>query len=172
MKARSILTTYESLAGWAHAASQYRDRLHETAWARANEDDFTPEILYERLQRRKNTSIKAALLDQSVVAGIGNIYADESLWPPRFIRQLSSAIFQIPNSKFFVTRSNTSSICLCKGGSTDKNYVDAEGKRGSYLIRLRASFAAKDSPVRAVVQTIEKLRVAGRGTPSARGVNE
>ncbi len=44
------------------------------------EDDFTWQLMRDRLLRRKNTNIKAALLDQTVVAGIGNIYADESLW--------------------------------------------------------------------------------------------
>src|SRR5262249_47335594 len=43
-------------------------------------DGFTWQVLRERLLRRKNTNVKAALLDQTVVAGIGNIYADESLW--------------------------------------------------------------------------------------------
>src|SRR5476649_1871630 len=44
------------------------------------EDDFTASQFAERFKRRANTSIKAALLDQSVIAGVGNIYADESLW--------------------------------------------------------------------------------------------
>ena len=39
--------------------------------------EFTPEVFYQRLQLRSRTSIKAAILDQSVVAGVGNIYADE-----------------------------------------------------------------------------------------------
>src|SRR5690606_5437232 len=42
--------------------------------------DFTPEDFAKCLDRRKNSGIKAVLLDQTVIAGIGNIYADESLW--------------------------------------------------------------------------------------------
>ncbi len=42
--------------------------------------DFTWQILRERMLRRKNSNVKAVLLDQTVLAGIGNIYADESLW--------------------------------------------------------------------------------------------
>ncbi len=45
--------------------------------------EFTRKFLAERLARRKGTKIKPALLDQSVIAGIGNIYADESLWQAR-----------------------------------------------------------------------------------------
>src|SRR6266496_3479811 len=43
------------------------------------EASFTAEAFAERFKRRSKTSIKAALLDQTVVAGVGNIYADESL---------------------------------------------------------------------------------------------
>ena len=128
------------------------------------EDDFTPEILYERLQRRKNTSIKAALLDQSVVAGIGNIYADESLWgarlhPATLVRNIPYSIFQIlcHEIKYVLD------LSLQKGGSTDKNYVDAEGKRGSYLTFAHV-FRREGQPCPRCGTIIEKLRVAGRGT--------
>src|SRR6185437_10146303 len=42
--------------------------------------DFTWQVLRDRLLRRPNRNVKAALLDQTVIAGIGNIYSDESLW--------------------------------------------------------------------------------------------
>ncbi len=45
--------------------------------------EFTRTFLGERLTKRKGTKIKPALLDQTVLAGIGNIYADESLWQAR-----------------------------------------------------------------------------------------
>ena len=61
------------------------------------DDSFIGDVLYERLQRRKNTSIKAALLDQSVVAGIGNIYADESLWAAKI--HPATLVRFIPKSK-------------------------------------------------------------------------
>ena len=45
--------------------------------------DFTPALLRERLARRAGGRLKPTLLDQSVVAGLGNIYVDESLWQAR-----------------------------------------------------------------------------------------
>jgi len=45
--------------------------------------EFTAKYLAERLKRRPASKIKPALLDQSVIAGVGNIYADESLWQAR-----------------------------------------------------------------------------------------
>lgn len=63
------------------------------------EADFTPEAFAMRFARRAKTNIKAALLDQTVVAGVGNIYADESLWgakihPARLVGSLSHDDFQ------------------------------------------------------------------------------
>ena len=128
------------------------------------EDDFTPEVLYERLQRRKNTTIKAALLDQTVLAGIGNIYADESLWGARI--HPATLVRDIPPSSFFLLHSEiifVLKLSLEKGGSTDKNYVDAEGRKGSYLSFARV-FRREGLSCPRCGTTIEKTRVAGRGT--------
>ncbi len=128
------------------------------------EDDFTPAVLQARLQRRKGTSIKAALLDQSVIAGIGNIYADESLWGARL--HPATLVRDIPPSAFILLHYEIVSILALsieKGGSTDKNYVDAEGKHGSYLTFARV-FRREGEACPRCGTTIEKLRVAGRGT--------
>ena len=44
------------------------------------ETEFTFELFFQRLVRRKGSNVKAVLLDQTTLAGVGNIYADESLW--------------------------------------------------------------------------------------------
>lgn len=129
------------------------------------EDAFTGDVLFGRLQRRKNTTIKAAILDQTVLAGVGNIYADESLWlakihpatrvglvPKAAVIDLAAAIQSVMN------------LSLEHGGSTDKNYVDAEGNKGSYLkfanvFRREGQMCPRHPGV-----IIEKTRVAGRGT--------
>jgi len=129
------------------------------------EDDFTAEVLYDRLQRRKNTCIKAAILDQTVLAGIGNIYADESLWgakihPSTLVKNVSKSKIQILFKEIqFVLR-----LSIEKGGSTDRNYVNAEGKRGSYIDFARV-FRKEGMPCSRHPDTeIIKIRVAGRGT--------
>ena len=98
------------------------------------EDDFTPKILYERLQRRKNTTIKAAILDQTVLAGVGNIYADEGLWGASI--HPSTRVKDIPRQQIkdlWRELREVMALSIEKGGSTDRNYVDAEGRRGSYM---------------------------------------
>lgn len=129
------------------------------------EDDFTAKILYDRLQRRKNTSIKAAILDQTVLAGIGNIYADESLWgakihPSTLVKNISKTkIKNLFKEIQYVLR-----LSIEKGGSTDRNYVNAEGKRGSYIDFARV-FRKEGTPCSRHPGTeIIKIRVAARGT--------
>lgn len=129
------------------------------------EDDFTGVVLYERLQRRKNTTIKAAILDQTVLAGIGNIYADESLWGAKI--HPATLVKNVPNKKIqnlFNEIQYVLKLSIEKGGSTDRNYVNAEGKRGSYIDFARV-FRKEGTPCPRHPETlILKTKVAGRGT--------
>lgn len=128
------------------------------------EADFTAEAFAMRFARRPKTNIKAALLDQTVVAGVGNIYADESLWgakihPARLVGSLSHDDFQ----KLYEELRAVMNKAIEKGGSTDKNYVSAEGKRGSYLDFARV-FRREGKPCPRCGTTIIKFKHAGRGT--------
>lgn len=129
------------------------------------EADFTAEEFAARFKRRANTNIKAAILDQTVVAGVGNIYADESLWgakvhPKRLVKTITDEEFRL----IYQELREVMQLAIEKGGSTDKNYVSVEGKRGSYLDFARA-FRRDGQPCpRHPDVLIEKLRVAGRGT--------
>lgn len=126
--------------------------------------DSTANQFTERLKRRKNTSIKAALLDQTVIAGIGNIYADESLWGAKI--HPASLVKNIPASKLKVLFKEIQyvlALAIEKGGSTDRNYVDAKGRRGSYLDFARV-FRRENLPCPRCGTIIQKTRVAGRGT--------
>ena len=127
-------------------------------------DEFTAEIFMQRMQRRKKTSIKAALLDQSVLAGVGNIYADESLWgakihPSRQVQSITDAEF----TALYTDLREVMNLAIAKGGSSNHTYINAEGKKGSYMDFARA-FRREGQPCPRCGATIEKLRVAGRGT--------
>lgn len=128
------------------------------------EADFTTEQFAERFKRRAKTSIKAALLDQTVIAGVGNIYADESLWgakihPKKLVGSLTPAEFR----KLYEELRSVMDLAIEKGGSTDKNYVNAEGKRGSYMDFARV-FRREGKPCPRCGATIIKFKAAGRGT--------
>lgn len=129
------------------------------------EDSFTDKVFIERLQRRKNTTIKAAILDQTVLAGIGNIYADEGLWGAKI--HPAARVKDVPEKnlkKLFTELRYVLELSIEKGGSTDRNYVNAEGKKGSYISFARV-FRKEGTPCQRHPDTlIEKIRVAGRGT--------
>jgi formamidopyrimidine-DNA glycosylase len=127
-------------------------------------DDFTPEQFTTRFTRRKNSNIKAALLDQTVIAGVGNIYADESLFAARIhpetrVKDISEKQF---HDLYHAVRGSMF-LSIEKGGSTDKNYVNAEGKKGSYLNHASV-FRKEGQPCPRCGNEITKMRVAGRGT--------
>lgn len=127
-------------------------------------ETFTADEFVARFERRKNTTIKAALLDQTVVAGVGNIYADESLWgakidPRRRVKTITYNEFE----RLYTELRFVMNMAIEKGGSTDKNYVNAEGKRGSYLDFARV-FRQEGKPCPRCGSIIEKIKHAGRGT--------
>lgn len=127
-------------------------------------DTFTEDIFIARMRRRNGATVKSALLDQTVVAGAGNIYTDESLWgakihPATRVRDISDkSLHTLCNELVGVLR-----LSIELGGSTDKNYVDAEGKKGSYL-RFAKVFRREGQACLRCGSIIQKIRVAGRGT--------
>lgn len=128
------------------------------------EDDFTAAEFTSRFKRRARTNIKAALLDQSVIAGVGNIYADEALWGAKIHpRRLVSSISDYEFSKLYDEVRAVMKLSIEKGGSTNRNYVDAEGKKGSYMDFARV-FRREGLACKRCGDMIIKLKVAGRGT--------
>jgi len=125
---------------------------------------FSKAQFQQRVQRRPNSAIKAVLLDQTVIAGIGNIYADESLWgskihPATAVNKLSSQKLGV----LFKAIQEVLNLSIELGGSSDRNYVDAEGKKGSYL-KFAKVFRLQGQPCPRCGTPIIKIRVAGRGT--------
>lgn len=128
------------------------------------EDSYSYTMFKDAVRKRANTSIKAALLDQTVVAGVGNIYADEGLFVARIhpatqVKDVSS----IKLKRLYHALREVMQLSIQHGGSSDKNYVDADGNRGSYL-KFAQVFRLNGQPCPRCGKIIEKIRVAGRGT--------
>jgi formamidopyrimidine-DNA glycosylase len=126
--------------------------------------DFLSKDFIQRIRKRPNTTVKAALLDQTVIAGVGNIYADESLYgakihPATRVKDVTEAQL----TKLFAELIAVLKLSIEKGGSTDRNFVNAKGKKGSYLTFAKV-FRLEGKPCPRCGTTIEKIRVAGRGT--------
>lgn len=129
------------------------------------EKEFTAKVFIPRIRRRNGTTIKAAILDQTVLAGVGNIYADESLWGAKI--HPATRVKNVSDKKLALLLKEIKyvmGLSIEKGGSTSKNYVDAEGNKGSYMDFARVFQRNGLACSRHSDTMIEKIRVAGRGT--------
>ena len=123
------------------------------------------EDFIQRIRRRQNSMIKPAFLDQAVIAGVGNIYADEALWAAQIHPQtrVKNVSDQQLNTLFTELR-HILQLSIDQGGSTDKNYVDAEGRKGNYLTFAHVFRREGQACHRHPDQEVIKLKVSGRGT--------
>ncbi len=127
------------------------------------EAEFTPGILKERFGKKK-LSIKAALLDQHVLAGMGNIYVDESLFqagisPERGVDTLSEEEI----SKLHRAIQNVLQAGIDAQGTSFRDYRDANGEKGFFEQALQV-YGRGGKPCTVCGQTLERVRLAGRTT--------
>jgi formamidopyrimidine-DNA glycosylase len=125
--------------------------------------EFRARHLIERLANRR-APVKAAILDQRTVAGIGNIYADEALWRAR-IHPLRPARELEPDEVRALHRAIRKALehGIARQGSTLRDYALPDGTSG----RMQREFKVYDregEPCDRCGTPIEKIRVAGRGT--------
>ena len=124
---------------------------------------FRAAILAARLAGRR-APIKAALLDQLTVAGLGNIYADEALWrarihPRRAAQSLTPA--EIGALRREIRR--TLALGIARQGATLRDYALPDGAAGTMQDRFKV-YGRTGEPCPRCGRPIEKIRVAGRGT--------
>ncbi|AJE50242.1 MULTISPECIES: DNA-formamidopyrimidine glycosylase [Paenibacillus] len=127
------------------------------------DEAFTPEMLRAAVGTR-STSIKAALLNQSYVVGIGNIYVDESLFkagihPAQPAKSLTDSQFRILHEAIVSTLGASIQV----GGSSIKSFVNGQGKTGDFQHQLQI-YGRNAKPCMNCGTLIEKSVVAGRGT--------
>ena len=127
--------------------------------------DITPEDFYSKLQKHKNSPIKAIILDQTIICGLGNIYADESLFMSKIHpARKAGAITKKEAAALIGMASKVMNTAIDSGGSTMKDYVKADGTRGDYLDKFAQVFNRTGEKCPVCGATIEKIKVAGRGT--------
>jgi formamidopyrimidine-DNA glycosylase len=128
------------------------------------EDAFDPGLLAARLRRRR-TGVKRALLDQSLISGIGNIYADEALWQARLhwarptetlnsseVGRLVSAVQQVMTA------------ALAAGGTSfDSLYVNVNGDSGYFELSL-AVYGRAGKPCRRCGAPIRREKFMNRSS--------
>ncbi len=125
--------------------------------------EVTPEEFCEFFSKRR-ARLKALLLDQSVLRGIGNIYADESLFrarlhPARIAATLTNEQLLLLHQK---VRMVLEEAILARGSSVS-DYVDSEGKRGNFQLRHRV-YQRDGKPCFRCMAIIRHTIVAGRSS--------
>jgi formamidopyrimidine-DNA glycosylase len=124
---------------------------------------FTKQRLAQRLEGRK-APLKAALLDQRTVAGLGNIYVDEALWRAQ-LHPLRPARTLDDDELARLTRAIKDALRagVASQGATLRDYSTPDGRRGRMQERFRV-YGREGEPCLRCGTPIEKIRVAGRGT--------
>ncbi|WP_322821586.1 bifunctional DNA-formamidopyrimidine glycosylase/DNA-(apurinic or apyrimidinic site) lyase [Chloroflexus sp.] len=125
--------------------------------------DFTPSALAERLHSRR-APIKALLLDQHLIAGIGNIYANEALWLAR-IHPLTPGTMLTPEQIDELHRAiqHVLQEAIANQGSSLRNYRDGYGRQGTQQEHFNVYDRAGE-PCPRCQSTIERIVVTQRST--------
>ena len=114
--------------------------------------------------KKKKRNIKALLLDQSFLSGLGNIYVDESLWASNIHPNSISCC--IPKRKVIQLHNNIRVILsesIKQLGTTFINFTFLNGQSGNYSNELKI-FGKQGDPCEKCLNEVKKIKVAGRGT--------
>ena len=153
--------------GWIRVATSTEvtsNKLFEKLGPEPLEKDFTWEVLKNNLLKHKSMSIKVALMDQTVVSGVGNIYSNEACFdakidPRTKVGDLEDKEFKAIHEG--VIRSIKEGIK--HGGSSRAHFVDPEGKKG-YFLDYAKVYMKNGRPCPRCKTDIKKIQLGGRGT--------
>lgn len=127
--------------------------------------DFTVSNIVVRTNKLGNRNIKQFLTDQKIIAGIGNIYADESLFdagimPTRKIKDIKLSEW----TKIRASILKILKLAIKYGGTTDSDYVNAEGKKGGMQDHLKVYHRTGKPCAGNCGSKIKRITIGGRGT--------
>lgn len=112
------------------------EMLQQTRWAKLGPDALTipPKELHSRLQKTSR-GLKAAILDQNMIAGMGNIYVDELLFRIRLHPALPANRLDLNSVQALVRQMRLLlAKAISSGGSSLRDYVDGDGQRGGFQL--------------------------------------
>ena len=151
--------------GWMKLASQAElEAISERHGVEPLSKDFSLKKFKEILGRRPNLKIKQLLLDQSLIAGIGNIYADESLFAAGIRPNRRSGILQdIEITKLHQAIIKNLKAAIKLGGTSVNTFVSSSGQRGKFVEKLQV-YGRGGKRCFNCNSILQKIKLAGRGT--------
>lgn len=125
--------------------------------------DFTADHLY-RAAKRSSRAVKNVLLDQRVVAGIGNIYANEALFAAR-IRpgRKAQRLSRVQTNRLHSAVGTILKEAIAAGGSSISDFHDGNGKPGYFQLRFRV-YGREGKPCLNCSQPIRRVSIGGRSS--------
>jgi formamidopyrimidine-DNA glycosylase len=128
-------------------------------------DDFTVQYLKTKATRIPNRTVKQLLMDQTIVAGIGNIYNDETLFLSKIHPKTKAG--KLTDKQWELIKKNVL-IVLKKsikyGGTTDSDYVNSDGKNGGMQDHLNVYHRTGKDCKNSCGDKIVRIKIGGRGT--------
>lgn len=128
------------------------------------EKDFTWEVLKKNLLKHKSMPVKVAIMDQQVVSGVGNIYANEACFLAKIDPRVK--VFTLTDTQFqSLYRGVVKALRdgIKHGGSTRAHFVDAEGHKG-YFLDYAYVYGRDRHKCKVCKTNIRKIQLGGRGT--------
>ncbi|SEI05961.1 DNA-(apurinic or apyrimidinic site) lyase [Halobacillus karajensis] len=127
------------------------------------EKAFTVDYFYNKL-KKTSRNMKAVLLDQSIVAGLGNIYVDEALFRARIHpERIAHSLTREEAEKVHDASISVILEAIEQGGTTIRSYLNSQGEMGMFQQKLRV-YGKQDSSCVNCGAPVRKLKVSGRGT--------
>lgn len=124
---------------------------------------FTLDYLVTKLAR-KNITIKQALLDQALVAGVGNIYADETLFASKINpKRTASSLTKAEISRIFTNIPKVFNLSLQHGGTSSQHYRQLDGRMGTFL-DIANVYKREGLPCRVCGTPIKRIKISGRSS--------
>lgn len=116
------------------------------------------------LFRARKTPIKSALLNQKLLSGVGNIYADESLFRAGIRPRRNTASLTRENlRRLHVAVQEVLKEAVALGGSSVSDYVDVDGKEGFFQLQHRV-YGREEEPCLVCKTPVKRVVIAGRSS--------
>jgi formamidopyrimidine-DNA glycosylase len=116
------------------------------------------------LFRKRKTPIKSALLNQKLLSGVGNIYADEALFRAGIRpRRRASSLTRDEMTKLHAGLLKVLHEAIKAGGSSVSDYVDAEGREGFFQLKHRV-YGREGKPCLVCKTPVKRIVIAGRSS--------
>ena len=151
--------------GWVKYASNLeRELARQKFGVEPFDKKYTLENFTKILKRSPNKKIKQLLMDQEKIAGIGNIYADESLFAAKILPMRTAGSLKDKETKdLFAAIPKILKFAIGKGGTSADNYVRSDGTKGGMMPYLKV-YGRGGQKCRRCGGIIKKIRLGGRGT--------